>query len=55
MVDKPLVKNAADESQVNSAKKKEKITRRDELDDVAILIKQAAFRRFIWRLFSFCS
>lgn len=48
MVD-PLVKNAADPSQVGEAKKKEKSQRDLELDDIRKILSEPVGRRVLWR------
>jgi hypothetical protein len=45
----PHVKNAADESQVNEAKKKVRHTREQELNDVRFILSTPQGRRFVWR------
>ena len=49
MSTEPLVKNAADEAQVKSAREKEKLGRDLELDDLRIVLQTDAGRRLLWR------
>lgn len=51
---KPYVKNVADPEQVKEAKRKETWNKKVEKEDVAYLMKQPEFRRYLWRLASFC-
>ena len=49
-----LVRNAADATQVQAARKKEHHVRTQELLDMRELLKTLAGRRFLWRLLSRC-
>lgn len=49
-MERPLVKNAADEEQVKEAARKEKYRRDVDLEDVKTLLGLPQGRRFIWRL-----
>ena len=49
-----LVKNAGDEAQVSAAKKKERFTRNDEIDDIRAVLSTRNGRRFLWRVISHC-
>lgn len=49
------VKNAADPEQVKEAKRKELWDKKREKEDMKELMQIPAFRRFIWRIISFCS
>lgn len=51
---KPLVTNAADESQVEKAKKKEQFNRDHELNDIRSVLSTEEGKRFVWRLLSKC-
>lgn len=53
-MDKVLVKNAADESQVKEAKRKELSGRDRELNDVRNILSTREGRRFVWRLLGHC-
>jgi hypothetical protein len=53
-MDKSLVKNAADESQVKEAAQKEKRGRELELDDMRVLLSTVSGRRFLWGLLGRC-
>jgi len=48
------IMNAADESQVKEAKKKEKFGREQELSDVKFILSTEQGRRFFWRYLSIC-
>jgi len=50
-----LVKNAADEAQVGSAKEKELRGRELEVNDFAWILSDRRGRRFLWRVFDFCA
>lgn len=50
MTERALVKNANDPEQVQAAAKKERLTRRDELDDLRTVLALPAGRRFLLRL-----
>jgi hypothetical protein len=52
--ERALVGNAADPGQVREATKKEKLTRASELDDLFELLKDPRFRRFAWRMLTYC-
>lgn len=43
------MKNAADKTQVESAKFKEKRTRETELNDIRFVLSERSGRRFVWR------
>ena len=49
-----LVDNAADEKQVQSAKRKERFLRKDELDDVRHILSDIKGRRFLWKYLRKC-
>jgi|SRR3990172_2559464 len=49
-----LVRNSADEKQVQEAKRKEKFNRDDELEDLRFVLSSKQGRRFLWRLISWC-
>lgn len=49
-MDRPLVKNTADREQVDSARKKEKLARFQEISDLQAILSAVQGRRFIWRL-----
>lgn len=51
---KPLVKNASNEDQINSAKTKVKLGRDRELDDLRFILSTDQGRRFVWRVLSRC-
>ena len=48
------VKNAADESDVNKAREKEKFGRERELSDIQHILSTAQGRRFLWRYLETC-
>lgn len=48
------VRNAANESEVKEAKKKEKFGRDQELADIKFLLSTDQGRRFIWRYLGIC-
>lgn len=50
----PLVKNAADESQVKGAEQKMKSARERELADMRFILSTAQGRRVIWRYLEAC-
>jgi len=52
--ERALVKNAADEGQVREAEKRERFTRRDELDDLRMVLETKQGRRLLWRLMTHC-
>lgn len=52
--DKPLVTNASDYEQIKNAKKKEKITRENELDDIRVVLSSPEGKRFLWRILAKC-
>lgn len=54
MDQKPLVKNAADERQVNEAGKKVQFGRERELADLGFVMSTPQGRRVMWKLLSFC-
>lgn len=55
MNDKPaMVKNAADPRQVRESERKERFSRREELDDVCFVLSAVQGRRFLWRLLTYC-
>lgn len=49
-----LVKNAANQTQINEASKVEKRGRELEIQDLKNILSQAHGRRFVWRLLSHC-
>jgi hypothetical protein len=49
-----LVKNAADEGQVQAASKKEGFKRRQEIDDIQTVLSIQAGRRLLWRIIEHC-
>lgn len=51
---KPLISNAADESQVKNTATKVKLTRDSELNDLRFLLSTSQGRRFFWRFLSHC-
>ena len=51
---KPYVENAADENQVKSAAKKERIEEIRRLDDVREVLSTRGGRRFLWRYLGLC-
>lgn len=51
---KPLVKNASNEEQINSAKTKVKLGRERELEDLRSILSTEYGRRFIWKTLSRC-
>lgn len=51
---KALVGNAADSEQVEKASKREKITRRTQLEDLRAVLSTKSGRRFVWRLLEHC-
>lgn len=51
---KPLVKNASNEDQINSAKTKVKLGRDRELDDLRFILSTDQGRRFVWKMLSRC-
>jgi hypothetical protein len=53
-VQKPLVRNASDESQVRGAKDKAKRVRDHELDDLRTILQAPQGRRLLWRLMGRC-
>lgn len=55
MSEKSYTKNAADPDQVKEAKRKELWDKKQEKDDMKALMQLPAFRRFIWRMISFCN
>lgn len=50
-----FVKNAADPAQVADGKKKESLSRRDELDDIRFILSTKNGRRVLWRLLTHCN
>jgi len=54
MSENAVVKNAGDEGQVESGKKKERFNRKDELNDIKFILSTKQGRRFIWRILSHC-
>ena len=54
MTQDAMVKNAADEGQVQSAVKKERLSRDQELDDIKWLLSERSGRRFLWRMLNRC-
>lgn len=54
MSKQPLVKNAANASQVNDADYKKRSAREKELDDVRVILNLKEGRRFVWRYLSEC-
>lgn len=50
-----FVKNAADPEQVKAAKRKERFNREDELNDIRFLLTLPQFRKFIWRMITYCN
>lgn len=54
MKKKPLVKNAANKKQVQSAADKEKRGRKQELEDLHWLLSDPRGRRLLWRYLSLC-
>lgn len=54
MHEKPLVKNAADESQVKGAESKRKRVREQELEDTKWILSTRQGRRFFWKLLTQC-
>jgi hypothetical protein len=55
MTEKAYNKNAADPEQVEGARKKELWDKKREKDDMRELMQIPAFRRFLWRIITFCS
>lgn len=55
MDEEPLVTNAADSKQVRKARKNQRRTRAQELEDLRSVVKDAAGRRVLWRLLKRCS
>jgi len=53
-MDKPLVKNASDESQIHNAKIKSRMKEESEASDLKFLLSTDQGRRFIWKLISKC-
>lgn len=51
---KPLVKNASDESQIQSARIKQKLGEESEANDLRFILSTEQGRRFIWKLISKC-
>ena len=51
---KPLQGNAADESQVEEARRREREARRQELQDMALLLESPVGRRIVWRILAQC-
>jgi len=51
---KPLVKNAADESQVNNAKIKKQLLDDQNHNDLKFILDSAQGRRYIWRVLERC-
>ena len=51
---KSLVKNAADEKQVNKAVKKEEFSRDNQLNDLRKVLETSEGRRVMWRLMEHC-
>lgn len=49
-----LVGNAADESQIATAKRKERLRRERELEDLRSVLGSPAGRRLLWRLLGEC-
>lgn len=49
-----LVRNVADPGQVAEADRKERFTRKQELDDMREVLSSRAGRRVIWKMLSFC-
>jgi hypothetical protein len=52
--EKPLVTNAADESQVKAAVQKLRRRRQQELNDVRAVLSTREGRRMFWRYLDFC-
>lgn len=52
--EKPLVKNAADESQIRSAEVKKKIQEDNEHNDLKYILDSEQGRRFIWKQLERC-
>lgn len=53
-MNKPLVTDAADKKQIKNAEQKEKLSRDQELSDLAIVGATKEGRRFLWRLLEKC-
>lgn len=52
--EKVSVRNAGDPEQVKKAAKADHLNRKAELNDLRTLLALPAFRRFIWRMLSYC-
>lgn len=50
----PLVKNAADESQVKGAEKAEKRAKQREMNEILTILQTSQGRQYIWRLLEKC-
>lgn len=51
---KPLVRNAANESEVRAAEQKEKFTLEKEQNDLRFILSSEQGRRFVWKQLSLC-
>lgn len=49
-----LIKNAADPKQVDEAEKKEKWSRKQEIEDMQFMLSTMQGRRVLWRFLSHC-
>jgi len=52
--EKSYVKNAADPEQVEGGRKKELWDKKREKEDMKHLMQDPVFRRWLWRIISFC-
>ncbi len=50
MSEKPFVKNAADKNQVKGAGRKERDLRRQQVNDLRVILKLPEGQRFLWRV-----
>lgn len=53
-MEKALVKNAADKTQVKDASRKERFSRDDQLSDIREVLASISGRRFVWRVLEKC-
>lgn len=51
---KPIITNVADKDQITNAKKKEKLIRENELEDIKATLALPQAQRFIWRILERC-
>lgn len=54
MSSKPLVTNTSDTEQLREARKKVKLNRENELDDIKAVLSSPEAKRFFWRILEHC-